>query len=371
MGQYELLKTDINPAKLETYLTMNPWPGMIWKTFFAPKPTPFLDYKALIGTEGPPVAADVVAYNSEAPEKTRKVISQYNGKIPAIRMKKKMDENDILQYNIAKATMGDKNALLDMIFDDVKACYLGVHAMLDYIACQILATSTVTFNKTYSAGIVTADAVDYQLPAARKRKVKSATATRAWDNASTTAMPITDFRDIVDAARDAGIPQPKYAIMNSTNFNRMIVRDECANLVWGLTVNTPTTFAGRPSLKQLNQALVQQGLPQVVVINTYVYLENENHVQTSTDPWGSTYVTFVPELQCGKMLFGPLAEELNPPKHIIQKKQDGVLISRWGEVDPVQEITKGETNAFPSWGNRDYCWRFDATGTPEADGLDD
>jgi len=368
---YELLTTDINPAKLDTYMTKNPWPSQIWKTFFPPKQTPFLSFQTLMGTEGPPVAADTVAYNSSAPEKTRKTLSKYNGEIPAIRMKKIMDEQAITAYNISKATMGVTDTLRDMIFDDVKACYNGVQAQLDYIALQILCQGTVEFAKTYQAGVVTANAVDYQLPAARKRKIASATNTRDWNDAATTAMPITDFRDIHDAAVAIGRPTPKYALMNRTAFNEMIVRDECANLVWGLTVNTPTTYAGRPSLSQLNSALADQHLPQIIVIDTLVYLENADHTLTSANPWTDKYVMFIPELKCGSMMFGPIAEESRKPSHVIQSKRDGILISRWGKVDPVAEVTKGETNAFPSWGSRDDCWRLDVHAAPEADGLDD
>jgi hypothetical protein len=58
------------------------------------------------------------------------------------------------------------------------------------------------------------------------------------------------------------------------------------------------------------------------------------------------------------MLFAPIAEETNPPKQVTQTKVDGVLISKYSDVDPVMEFTKGESNAFPSWTRVDECFNL-------------
>ncbi|MCK4297067.1 MAG: hypothetical protein KAX28_10485, partial [Candidatus Marinimicrobia bacterium] len=107
-----------------------------------------------------------------------------------------------------------------------------------------------------------------------------------------------------------------------------------------------------PSLKVANEALAAENLPTLIVIDTRVAYEDVNHDVTNVDPWlNSTdrFVTFLEDLKCGDMLYGPIAEETNPPKQVLQAKKGPILISKWSDVDPVAEYTKGELNAFISW----------------------
>jgi hypothetical protein len=63
------------------------------------------------------------------------------------------------------------------------------------------------------------------------------------------------------------------------------------------------------------------------------------------------------------MLYGPIAEETNPPKQVTQAKKGPILISKWSDVDPVAEYTKGELNAFPSWPIIDRVLSLDTEST--------
>ena len=80
-----------------------------------------LQYETLFQKGTNPVVADVVTYDSSAPEKTRKVLKKLTGDIPAIRVKRIMNEVKINDYNTMKAALGDKKGkeLLDFIFYDV------------------------------------------------------------------------------------------------------------------------------------------------------------------------------------------------------------------------------------------------------------
>ena len=152
----------------------------------------------------------------------------------------------------------------------------------------------------------------------------------------------------------------------------MIVANEVIQLCLpfsGYGLIADSTKAPQPTLESLNAALRAQQLPQVIVLNQRVTIETADHTQTSTDPWTTKYVTFIPGIKQGNFLTGPIAEETNPPKQVMQAKQGHILVSKWGTVDPVMEITKGECNAFPSWVARDSCYRLD-TEQNGASGLD-
>jgi hypothetical protein len=69
------------------------------------------------------------------------------------------------------------------------------------------------------------------------------------------------------------------------------------------------------------------------------------------------------DLKCGDMLYGPIAEETNPPKQVTQAKKGNILVSKWSDVDPVAEYTKGESNVFPSWPTVDRALILDTEHT--------
>jgi hypothetical protein len=81
-------------------------------------------------------------------------------------------------------------------------------------------------------------------------------------------------------------------------------------------------------------------------------------------------VLFVPDLPLGNVMVGPLADEINTPKNAVTAKKDNVFTMKYSTEDPVNEITKGAINAFPSWPSIDDCYRLN-TELYAADGLDD
>src|SRR6056300_14442 len=99
---------------LQSYLNETNWKVRYYRDFFPLKYNPTLDYKTLIADEIAPVAADVVAYNSAAPEKTRRVIDYIYGNIPASRVKRTLNEVDLNEWNILR---GQQNAPDSQILD--------------------------------------------------------------------------------------------------------------------------------------------------------------------------------------------------------------------------------------------------------------
>ena len=110
--------------------------------------------------------------------------------------------------------------------------------------------------------------------------------------------------------------------------------------------------------------MTDSGLPQITVVDKYVYLETTTHDTSTVDVWEDSsaadrYVTFLPALKVGDMLYGPLAEETNKPEQVTHAKVGPVLISKWSDVDPIREFTSGSINAFPSFHRVEECWFLD------------
>jgi hypothetical protein len=150
--------------------------------------------------------------------------------------------------------------------------------------------------------------------------------------------------------------------MDNTAWGYFSVSDETKNYCYG-TIYGGTQVKLTPTFEQVNEMLEKRGLPQIVIIDQNLTFESEDHVQTTVAAWTTNYVTFIPDLAVGNMMFGPIAEETNPPKQVVQAKRDRILVSKFSEVNPVTEWTKGETNAFPDYNRIDECVSMKITGT--------
>jgi len=347
--EYSLLKAELNKKNLQTYLSERIFDKLYYPTFFPLKSTPYLTFETLIGSKGNRVAADVVAYDVSAPLKTRKTVSKLSGEIPSIRMKKVMTETDLNTYNILKAmAKPEQTALLDLIFGDIDACVDGVNARLEWLTFQALCHGTVTLSKTTNAGgVITEEAIDFQLPADNKQLCSV-----VWTDTVANRKPITDIEAVMVAAGTLGI-KPRFMLMNKTKWAEFRAADETKDFVAPYALYGGVRKKRSPNLTVANEALESEGLPTIIIIDTRISYEDVEHAITSVNPFlyggADAYVTFLEDLKCGDMLHGPIAEETNPPKQVIQAKKGPVLISKWSDVDPVAEYTKGELNAFPSW----------------------
>ena len=347
--EFSLMKDSLNKKNMQAYLNKRVFDALYWPSIFPLKSTPFLSYETLIGSKGARVAADVVAYDTSAPLKTRRTVKKLTGDIPAIRMKKKMTETDLNTYNILKAmAKPEQNALLELIFGDVDACVEGANARLEWITFQALSKGTVTLSSTTNAGgVVTEEAIDFQLPEANKQLCSV-----VWTETVATTKPITDIEAVMTAAGTLGI-KPRYMLMNRSKWTEFRASTETQDFVAPYALYGGIRKKRAPSLAVANEALEAEGLPIIVIIDTRISYESSAHVITTVDPWldsdgADRYITFLEDLKCGNMLHGPIAEETNPPKQVIQAKKGPILISKWSDVDPVAEYTKGELNAFPT-----------------------
>jgi len=362
--EYSLLK-EINKKTLQAYLITRIYEKLFWPTFFPLKSTPFLTYETLVGSKGNRVAADVVAYDVSAPLKTRRTVSKLSGEIPSIRMKKKMTEMDLNTYNILKAqARPEQTALLDLVFGDVDDCVDGANARLEWIIFQALSKGQITLSMvTNAAGVITEEAIDFGLPLANKKAVVGA-ANTYWEIANAAnSKPITDIEAVMEAAGDLGV-SPRYMLMNRSKWLAFRISDQIKDFVIPFALYGGLKKQRAPTLEVANDALRSEGYPEIMIINTRISYEDAGHNITSVDPWldsdgADRYVTFLEDLKCGDLLYGPIAEETNPPKQVVQAKKGPILISKWSDVDPVAEYTKSELNAFPSWPTIDRVLSLD------------
>jgi len=339
--EHTLLK-EINKKTLQAYVNARVFDQFYFPTLFPITSTPFLTWETLTGDVGARIAADVVSYDSSAPLKARKVVSKMTGEIPPIRVKRVMKESDINTYNILKAkATPDQMALLNLVFGDVDFVMDAVMARAEWLALKALSYGSITLNKTVNpGGVVTENAIDYQIASSHKVGVGT-----AWADAAN-AKPITDIETVLALAQSEG-KKIQYILMNPATWQRFRATAEVKDFVAPYAVYGGTRIKRAPGIEVTNEALQADGKPTIKIIDTVIGIENVNGQVSYENPWTDHYITYIPYERVGRLLHGPIAEETNPPQNVIQAKKEFVLVSKYSETDPVAEITKGEANAFP------------------------
>ncbi|GAH66273.1 unnamed protein product, partial [marine sediment metagenome] len=174
--------SEISEKTLGAYIDKRKWLKRYYVDYFPLRSTPFLSWEILVGKFGVS-AADLVSFNSSAPEKTRRVLDRLRGDLPALRVKRVMDENQINQYLIAKAVIkndADMNALLEMVYGDIDFVVEAVQQRCEWLAITALSQMKISLNSSNSAGVITEEAIDFGLPTANKEFVGGAAANRCW-----------------------------------------------------------------------------------------------------------------------------------------------------------------------------------------------
>jgi hypothetical protein len=142
---------------------------VLWGNFFSWKDVSTITYETVIGDYANAAAASVVSYDSAAPLRTRRAIRKLVGEIPSIREKFRMGEKDLQEYLAMSRAGAGAQAILRLIFDDVKQAAESPHRRLDIFALEALSTGEITLDTTTNPdGIVTESAIDFGMPAANK-----------------------------------------------------------------------------------------------------------------------------------------------------------------------------------------------------------
>ena len=357
-----ILSESFNKANMEAYVNARReqfLKRLFWQKFFPLKYTTQLTWESLTGSGGSPVMADVIEYNASAPLKSRRVVTKTTGDIPKLALKRQLDEKDWNEYNTLKAlSRGEenRNAILDIVFNDIDFCYTGVMSRTEYLAMQALSYGKIALTTSNNNGIITEANVDFGIPDANKGAVAL-----EWSQASG-AKPLDDIRTVVNNQASSGYSY-EYMVMDKTALGQLQANTQVKE---EFAVLRSTTFSSsQPTLDELNREMAARLLPKIIVVDSLVRFENKDHALTNIAPWKGGYVTFIPQLQIGNILHGPIAEETSPSvsKKAMQVKRDHILLSKWSELEPFGEFTKGQANAFPRFTDVDslFILKVDAT----------
>lgn len=353
MGQMNKPLFDLDQVGMQAEVnSYKPGTGLVWSQLFPLKFTPKFDLKGIEGNDGIPVSADRVAFNTKAPLKTRKTVGSWSGKLGKLAISKEKGEIEINDYKdlvvVANANTQDKATakyLVDMVYDDIKACSEGVDYKVEIDALRIGSSGLQTFPASIEGDMATADVINFNVPAANFVGV-----TTSWATAAT-ADGIADIVKQQKAIAKKGLKKPMFAILEDSTFELLIAQAATAKRVASVLINVSGLSSTEVlSIANVNAYMKAKGYPQFLVIDSYATIEAKDGTQTTIKPWNEKVVTLAPTPQLGYTYFKPVPIIENT--EAMQAQGAYAKTTVYSELNPMLEVTMAEAYVQPGLINR-------------------
>lgn len=346
-----VIKELAEKKNLQTYIddTRARFAPIFWPSLLTVKNTNSLRWDTIIGDRKAGVAGNVTAYNVSAPLHGRDAFREANGKIPSIRGKRAMDENDLLHYiQLSKQVDADGQRALELIFDDVEFCSIAPHKRVDWMLTRMISTGgKINFVAENNVGVVTNYDVDFGMPA---QNITGTTGAAWSDKANST--PLTDllesfFKPLADSGNSGGIVR-----MHPSKVFELLESDEVL-IKFGKLSNGNINNIDL-DLSTVNAYLTKNNYPAIRPFNASIGIENDG-VVTYSNPFEKNNVVYTPEGNIGRLHVAPIVEKERPKKEVSYAEYLGNLVKKYSVNDPIVEFTAYEFNAFPSFDTIDQC----------------
>ena len=336
-------------VELDSY---TPGKGLAWSVLFPLKYTPKFDLNAIAGDEGIPVSADRVAFNTRAPKKTRKTIGSWSGKLAKIAVSRSKNEVEINEYKdlqtISAANTNDSATaqyLLDMVYDDPKFCATAMDYRVEIDALRIGSSGKQVLTKEIDGDMATQDEINFNVPEGNFGGVAT-----KWD-VSASADGLADIAKWQKNIGKKGVKKPMYAFMSDEAFEYLCAQESTIKKVASAALNiTGLETSDVVTLESINAYQRKFNRPQIVVIDSYVTIEGKDGKQDTIQPWNPNVVALSPEARLGYTYHKTVP--MVDATEAIQAYGSYYKITRYSDVNPMEETTLAEAYVQPALSNR-------------------
>ena len=305
------------------------------------------------------VVADVISMDSRLPVKSRGSMAQFYGDIPKQGLSFKKGERLLADIEIMKARGASDTEIASELFDDVKACLLGIADRTEAMFLELLSKGVTVVEENANEGTAIRAKAQYL----DKNKFSAAI---DWGQAG--YKPISDIKRMTKAGRKSNL---RYAIMSDTAYDLLISSQEAKDLVAngiGLLV-TDQTRVPVPSSEVFNEAFRKETKLTIIVIDKVLHYQ-KNGVSTPFEPFAANTVVLTPTLNLGRLVYGTLPEvntlKNNPKTPINHEVVDNmILLKRYSETNPLVEITSAEAICMPVIDNVEHIYHLTTDGASE------
>lgn len=317
----------------------------VWRNYLTVGlPQMALNFDSAIGRDRISAAASIVDSDAPAPLRSRPKLELYKGKIPAIKEKFRMQQDDMRAIEVLRALNinGTSGAeLIAFLEKDLQEAAVSGDKRVDLMTFQAISTLHIDINLTNNPdGVVYGD-IDLLANANQLQGVPI-----AWSSSST-AKPIDDIENFVNINwYTRGRKFSKIMMSNDLwlNFKKTTQVIDLLKSFFNIG-KTNATYAN--TLTNVNDFLAANNWPMIEVINHVTNIEVDG-VATFVKPFNVNNAVFVPDGKLGTLFHAYSMEDMHRVAGKTYAKFGPTLVSKWAEADPLTEFTGMEMNAFPA-----------------------
>lgn len=340
-------------------------------TLFPLKETNNLTWKTLQTKVGLKIAADLVSRGARVDKKARNAINRIMGDIPKVAVKRTKDEDELTEYDIMIAMHSndpDMKALIEAWAEDTKFCFDAVCARVEWMALSMIShAGKLKVTSENNAHIISEYDADYEIPSEQKKGSFA-----DWASNPSGAKPISkDFKNIVKLSRAEG-HRLKFALMSTETFNAFVETEEVQKVCSTYVANA-LGMQQIPDLQAVNNSLAKlpylYGL-QVVVIDQDIAIElPDGTLNAATNPFVKNVVAFTESTTLGNTFYKVPIDMKVQGTPAIKALNQFVCIKKFGNEEPIEEVTMGIANACPAWSGSERCWFLDTKNSSWNEGI--
>lgn len=285
------------------------------------------------------VMADYVAMDSPLPLKSRDSMGGASGDIPKLGLELWLNEKQLTELDLLKASGGTKAELAKRIFEDTPRVITAHYERNEYM-----------FLKGLSEGVTIADSdntgvgirVDYKYLTANKFGVGV-----LWSSPST-SKPLDDIQRVIKKAKVDG-NDITTIMLDQTAIDNFMASDSVKQY-YAFTLGFVGSTIPAIQDEEIAASLIRRkfkGLNLVKVDKTSVF--EKNGTRTTLTPWADGRMIFLTKTNVGRLVYAATAEQNNPvPGVSYQKANEYILVSKFRENRPtLKEVTNAQARAVP------------------------
>lgn len=282
------------------------------------------------------VTADVVAFDSPAPIKTRGSIKTATGDIPKMALKYVLNEkqmNTLINLSNRKDRIKE---FIKKIYNDTEAAMYGIKEKIEQAHLLGFSGGITLIEDTQNVG--TGIRINYNIPASNQFGVVS-----KWSEA--TAKPIDDIKNILSAAKAKG-EYPDTIWMDSNILSNIVNNDQVKQM-FAFSLNFVGTNVPSLSEDQVRDVFKRNLKLNLRIVDRTFFHEKDGK-RTTSQGWTANMVVFSTGTKVGSLVYSKLAESSFKVDGVQYAEPNSyILVKKDGTTDPVSERTAAEALVIP------------------------
>lgn len=289
------------------------------------------------------LAADVVAMDASIPLKKRGSIAAASGKIAKVALKYRKGEKEISDLNIMIARGAEEATIAGKVLNDVPRCIGGIEYRNQMLFEEALSTGQMLVTQgedNDGTGI----RVTF-VPAANEHKARVAD----WVENPDIATPNEDVRQLFDAA-DADQRSLGILMISKRYFDAWRKTRDGKELTANFQQREfkADTVLPTPPRSLFKQAVEDEYGVEVRIVDNVFSVQLPNGEEKPIRSWVEANIVAIPQENCGRLVYGTLAEETRPVNGVDYEKSGSyILVSKYSHNDPLEEFTSGQALCLP------------------------